>query len=130
MGSIAGVGGGAEAVKLFLDGVGYLEGVDEGGDAFGGHGGVDAGELLEGLVGVGVALAAQDCLDAFGNYAPHAVEVGVDSRTVEDELAETLEGGGEGNHHVAHGHADVAEHRGVGEVALQAAHGRFSGRET
>ncbi len=54
----AGVGGGGESAELSLDGVGDIEGVDEVRDGFGADFRSRAGESLEGLVGVRIALAA------------------------------------------------------------------------
>ena len=111
---------GGEAAQLGLYLGAYGEGVDEGGDALGGHLGVGAGELLEGLVGMRISLAAQYGLNSLGHYRPHRVEIAVDRRLVEDQFRQPLERALHGDDSVGHGDADVAEHRGVGQVALQA----------
>ena len=82
-------------------------------------------ELLEGFVGVGVCLAAQYCLYGFGHHGPVALEVGTQGVLVEQQFAEAFERALHGNGDVAEWHANVAQHCGVGEVALQAAHGQL-----
>ena len=115
-------------VEFGLDGVRDVEGVDEGRDALGGHGGVGAGQGLEGLVGLGIPFAAQDGLDGLGNDAPGVVQVGVNGRAVEQKLAQALHGRGDGDERVGQGHTHVAQNGRVGKVSLQARHGELGGQ--
>ena len=80
-----------EPVQLCLYFFADIERVDKCGDAFGGHCCIGACQLLERLVGVGVAFAAQYGLDSFGHDVPHAVEVAVDGFGVEQQLAHAFE---------------------------------------
>ena len=77
-------------------------------------------ERLEGFVGIGVAFAPEDGLDGFGDNCPVLFEVFVDGFTVDDEFVEPFEGGFHRDDGVCEGHANVAEHGGVREVALEA----------
>ena len=74
-------------MKLGFDCVADCERVDKFRDALFGYCGVDARELLERLVGLGIALAAQYGLNAFGDYALHLSEVAVDCCAVKQKLA-------------------------------------------
>lgn len=106
-------------MKLGSHAVRNLQGVNEFGYTLGCDRGVGAGESLERLIGVRVPFAAEYGLYAFGNDVPHAGEVAVYRITIEQQLAETLEGGVDGYDGVSHGHTHVAEHSGVGEIALE-----------
>ena len=75
-------------MQFGLDFVAYVESVDKFRNALLGDGGVDAGELLEGFVWLGVAFAAQNGLYAFGDNAPHVTEIAVDRLSVEQQFAE------------------------------------------
>ena len=64
-------------MQLGFHGIAHIERVDKLRDALGRDSRVGAGELLERLVGVGIAFAAQDGLDALGHDVPHTVEIGL-----------------------------------------------------
>ena len=87
--------------------------------------GVGAGQGLERLVGLGVALAAQNGLDAFGHHGPVVLQIAVERFAVEDHLVESLHQRSQRNGGVGHRNADVAQHGRVGEVALEARDGEL-----
>ena len=90
-----------------------------------GHLLVGARQRLQGLIGVGVGLAAQDGLYGLGHHGPGLLQVVAQALLVQDELAQSLQRALEGDEAVAHGHAHVAQHGRVGEVALQPAYRQF-----
>ena len=108
-----------------LDLGGYVEGLDESGDGVGGDFLIGASELLESLIGVGVAHRAQDGLDGFGHHSPVVLQVAVEGLLVKEQLAQTFLEGGKRDEGVGDGHTDVAAHGAVGEVALHTADGQL-----
>ena len=117
---------GRDGHKLCLHGIAHLERGDKVVYAFFGDGSVGAREGFECLVGVGVSLAAQYGLDSLCHHCPATVEVAADGFFVEQQFAQAFERALESDGGVAHRHADVADHGGVGEVALQAADGQLA----
>ena len=111
--------------QLLLDGIADIECLDEGSNGVGRDTFVGTGELLQRLVGIGIALATKDGLDGLGNDRPGIVEVVNKLLLVEDELSQTLQRALEGNDAVSEGHTDVADDGAVGEVALQTADGQL-----
>ncbi len=114
------------AAQFLLDSLADGEGLDE--LLYGGvtDGTASAGEGLERLVGVGVSLTTEDGLNGFGTNCPTVVEVAVYRLTVEDKFVESLQRALYADEHVGKGHADVAQHGAVGEVALEAAYGQLA----
>ena len=80
-----------------------------------------ARDFLQLLVGALHAEAAHHGLDRLGQHFPGGVEVVGQRFLVELELAQAGRQAGVGQRGVAEGHADVAQHRAVGQVALPAA---------
>ena len=117
---------GRDGAEFALHAVAYVEAVNEVVDAFFGDGFVGACECLEGFVGMGIGLAAENGLYGFGHHCPAIVEVAADGLFVEEEFAETFECALERDEGMAHGYADVADYSGVGKVALQTADGEFA----
>ena len=111
--------GRGDLLELFFERVGNVEGVDEFGDGRLGNSIIGSRERLEGFVGIGVAFAPEDGLDGFGDNCPVLFEVLVNGFTVDDEFVEPFEGGFHGDDGVCEGHANVAKHGGVREVALE-----------
>ena len=74
---------------------------------------------------MGIGLAAQDGLDSLGDDCPRVLKILVKLLFVENELAQSLQRALNGNHAMAERHTDIAEHGGIGQVALQAADGQF-----
>ena len=106
--------------KLFFHGIAHFERVDEAGDAFGVHLAVGSGESLQRFVRLLISFAAKDGLDCLGNHIPHIVEVAADGCFIEQQLVQALEGAVKRYHHVSQRHTNIAQHSGVGQVALQA----------
>ena len=71
----------------FLDFGSNVEGFDEGGNGVGGDLLIGARELLESLIGVGVAHRAENGLDGFGHHGPVVLQVAVECLLVEEQLA-------------------------------------------
>ena len=81
-----------------LDFGGDIECLDEGGDGVGGDLLIGAGELLQRLVGVGVAHGTENGLDGFGHHGPVALQVAIEGLLVEEQLAETFLERSKGDH--------------------------------
>ena len=118
-GLISGVAPWGDCPKFLLDGVGDLEGSDEILHRLLVNALARAGERLESLIWIWITLAAENGLDSFGHYGPVLFQICVEGILIENELAETLAEGCEGNQAVGYRHADIPENGGVGEVALQ-----------
>nr|GFD60179.1 hypothetical protein [Tanacetum cinerariifolium] len=59
---------------------------------------------------------------------PVGIEVALEGAFVEGQLAQAAGHGAERDKDVAQRHAQVAQHRGVGEVALEARNGQLGGK--
>ena len=79
-------------MQLGLDCLGDIQSVDEIRNGLRRDGGVGARQLLERLVGVGIALAAQNGLDSLGDDSPGVLEVRVNGRAVQQQFAQPLGG--------------------------------------
>ena len=114
-----------QGAQALLHVLGHVQGFDEREDVRFPDPFLSAGELLEALVGLWVARPAEDGLDALGHHGPLGVQVALDRLLVQQQLAQPLHHGVHRDQRVGHGHADVARHRAVREVALQAADGEL-----
>ena len=87
----AGIGGRRDGTQFLLDGIIDVECVNEAGYALRSHALIGARERFERLVGVGVALSAEDSLYALGDDRPGILQILAQLLLVENELAQSLE---------------------------------------
>ena len=88
----AGIGAGGDGPQLLFHGIADIEGVDEASDGSSIDTLIGTCECLKGFIGIGICLATEDGLDAFGNDSPGIVQVLLQLLLIEDELAQPLEG--------------------------------------
>mmetsp|Transcript_106938 Transcript_106938/g.319764 ORF Transcript_106938/g.319764 Transcript_106938/m.319764 type:complete len:425 (+) Transcript_106938:335-1609(+) len=114
-----------DCFQLVLDAVSHTEAVDERVDALLRHRLVGPCELLQRFVRIWVLLTPQDALQRLGDDNPIALEVSPDGRLIDQQLPEPTLDGRERYCGVPERDPQIPQDRGVGEVALQSAHGQL-----
>ena len=94
-------------------------------NGFLGHVFIGACKRLESLIGMRIGFSAQDGLDGLCHDSPRIVEVLLQLLGVENQFAQTFQCALNGDNAMAERHTDVAQHRRVGQVALQTAYWQF-----
>ena len=87
-----------------------------------------AREFLEPLVRIGQAGFAHDGLDRLREDFPVGGEIGSHFLRPDLRLAEALLRRGDGNQRMRERRADIADGRGIGEVALETRHRQLAGQ--
>jgi len=90
---------------------------------------IGARERFQRLIRVRVGFAAQDGLYGFSHYSPCVLQVFVQFLLVEDQLSQAFQRALNGDDTMSEGYTYVAQHRRVGEVALQTAYRQFLSQE-
>ena len=86
----AGIGAWRDGAELCLHALADLQRVYKLGDGFAADTLAGAGERLERLVGIGIALATEDGLDGLGHHGPVVLKVGGNLALVQYQLAQSL----------------------------------------
>ena len=84
-----------------------------------------AGQGLQCLVGIGIALPAEYGLDALGHDLPVVGEIPLDGVLVEYQFVQALLEGFQGYDSMGDGNAYIAQGGGVRQVPLQARYGQL-----
>src|SRR5689334_18969435 len=126
-GGEAQVSGGRERQEARAHLLRQRQGAQEGVQVIARDAALAARELLQLFVRAGNAMGAHHGLHRFGEHVPGLVEVGGDAGRVGFELLEAAQAGVVGDEAVAEGHAHVAQHGGIGEVALPAGYRQLLG---
>ena len=79
-----------------------------------------ARQFLQLLVRILDAVAAHHRLHRLGQHFPGVVQVCLQARRVDFQLVQAAQAGLDADQRVAEGHADIAQHRRIGQVALPA----------